>query len=70
MILGWLQQGLVTADELRAKLQIVIEERRNYDPAATLEALQTHAPQATYYIDTVKYGPSAVAQQTLEWLKL
>lgn len=70
IILSWIQQGIVTIDELRAKLQIVIEERRSYDPAATLEALQIHAPQATVYIDTMKYGPPDVARQTLEWLKL
>jgi hypothetical protein len=69
-ILAWLQNGIVTSDELRAKLQIVIEERRNYDPVATYEALRTHAPQTTLYIDTVANAPAAVASQVIDWLKL
>src|SRR4029079_14791107 len=62
-ILSWLADGRVSTDELRAKLQIVIEERRNYDPVATLQALRSDAPNSTLYIDTVKHGPSAVARQ-------
>jgi hypothetical protein len=69
-ILGWLQQGIVTRDELRAKLQIVIEERRSYDPVATYEALVAHAPQITLSIDTVTNPPAAVAGQVIAWLKL
>jgi hypothetical protein len=68
-ILGWLHNGLVTADELRVKLQIVIEERRNYDPVATLAALHTYAPHATFYVDTLSQAPSAVAAQVATWLK-
>jgi hypothetical protein len=69
-ILSWLHNGVVTSDALRAKLQIVIEERRSYDPVATLEALQAHAPQATLYLDTVAHGPAAIAHQTIQWLHL
>jgi hypothetical protein len=69
-ILSWLHKGTVTSDALRAKLQIVIEERRSYDPVATLAALQAHAPQATLYLDTVAHGPAAVAHQTIQWLHL
>src|SRR5690606_36695482 len=67
-ILNWLQQGTVSSDNLRAKLQIVIEERRNYDPKATLEALHSHAPDTTLYIDTVQHGPSEIASQVITWL--
>lgn len=69
-ILSWLQHGIVTSDELRAKLQIVIEERRSYDPVATHDALRAHAPHSTLYIDTVSHGPTAVAKQTIAWLNL
>lgn len=70
IILGWLHHGIVEADALRAKLQIVIEERRSYDPAATLESLRAHAPDTTLYLDTVSYGPAVVAIQVIQWLKL
>jgi hypothetical protein len=69
-ILGWLHSGAVTADQLRAKLQIVVEERRNYDPVSTLEALRTHAPDATLYVDTVTHAPSNVAALVIDWLEL
>ena len=70
MLFSAVQQGIVSSDELRAKLQIVIEERRSYDPAATLAALQTHAPERTLYLDTVTHSPDAVAAQTIAWLNL
>jgi hypothetical protein len=69
-ILNWVRHGIVTNAELRAKLQIVIEERRSYDPVATLDALRAHAPHATLYIDTVTYGPAAIATQVITWLNL
>jgi hypothetical protein len=69
-MIDWLQRGLVSSADLRAKLQIVIEERRSYDPAATRNALQHHAPQRTLYLDTVTHGPNAVAAQTISWLNL
>jgi hypothetical protein len=69
-LLNWIRRGMVSSDELRAKLQIVIEERRSYDPVETLAALRSHAPHATLYIDTVSHDPVAVAAQVLAWLKL
>jgi hypothetical protein len=69
-LLGGVQRGIVSSDDLRAKLQIVLEERRSYDPAATLAALQTHAPERTLYLDTVTHDPNAVATQTIAWLNL
>ncbi|MCC6456665.1 MAG: AAA family ATPase [Caldilineaceae bacterium] len=67
-LLSWIRRGIVTGDELRAKLQIVIEERRSYDPVETLAALRSHAARATLYIDTVSHDPAAVAAQVLTWL--
>jgi hypothetical protein len=69
-MLGWLHERSVSSDALTAKLQIVIEERRSYDPVATREALAVHAPEATLYIDTVTHSPAQVAEQTIRWLKL
>ena len=67
-ILRWQHNGLVTSDALRAKLQIVIEERRNYDPVATYEALRAHAAAVTLYLDTVAHTPAAVASKVITWL--
>jgi hypothetical protein len=69
-ILGWLHNGIVTTEDLLAKLQIVIEERRSYDPVATLAALQRHASDTTLYIDTVTHPPASVASQVIAWLNL
>lgn len=69
-ILGWLRDSSVSSDSLAAKLQIVIEERRSYDPVATREALASHAPGSTLYIDTVTHSPAQVAEQTIRWLRL
>jgi hypothetical protein len=67
-LLDWAGRGEVDRDDLRAKLQIVLEERRSYDPAATLAALQTHAPDRTLYLDTVALSPQAVAETLLKWI--
>lgn len=67
-MLGWLRSGDVSAADLRAKLQIVVEERRSYDPAATLAALQQHAPARTLHLDTVALSAAAVAARILAWL--
>lgn len=69
-LMGLVQRGDVTAAELRAKLQIVLEERRSYDPAAALAALHSHAPQRTLHLDTVTLPPAAVAQRIIAWLHL
>ncbi len=67
-MLGWVRRGAVPAEELRAKLLIVLEERRSYDPNTTIDALRLHAPRRTLYIDTVAHPLSAVAAQVLAWL--
>lgn len=68
ILLGWLRRGDVSAADLRAKLQIVVEERRSYDPAATLAALRQHAPARTLHLDTVALSAQAVATRMLAWL--
>lgn len=61
--------GTVTAEELRAKLQIVVEERRNYDPQAAATYLSRHAPTRTLIIDTTLAAPDAVVQQIVDWVQ-
>lgn len=62
--------GEVTVDELRKALTIVVEERRNYDPAATRAALQSHAPARTLVVDTVADAPHMVALKILDFLRV
>jgi predicted ATPase len=62
MLLDLVQRGEVTADDLRAKLQIVVEERHNYDPYAASELLQREAPERTLVIDTTQHDPDEVVR--------
>lgn len=68
-LLSLVQQGDVTADELRAKLRIVIEERRNYDPYAAIDLLQTQAADRTLVIDTSTNEPDQVVARLVQQLK-
>lgn len=68
-LLSLLDQQRVTAEEMAAKLAIVSEERRNYDPDATLGALQANAPSRLCIVDTVENGPADCAAAIREWLK-
>jgi predicted ATPase len=65
-LLALVQHGEVTADDLRAKLQIVVEERRNYDPYAAIELLQRQAPERTLIIDTTQHRPEQVVRLIVE----
>jgi hypothetical protein len=60
--------GTIAVDELRAKLQIVVEERRNYDPQAATAYLTAHAPDRTLLIDTTWVTAEVAAQQVVDWL--
>jgi len=68
-LLALVQRGEVSADDLRAKLQIVVEERRNYDPAAAIAVLQTQAPTRSLIIDTTRNTPDEVAAQILTFVE-
>jgi len=61
--------GVIDPADLRAKVQIVVEERRNYDPHAAIAVLQTQAPTRTLQIDTTKVAATAAAQQIAEWIQ-
>ena len=65
-LLELVRSGAVTAEALRSSLAIVVEERRNYDPAATQAALLDLAPDRTRVIDTVRYAPVEVAAAIVE----
>lgn len=67
-LLALAHSGEVSAANLRAKLQIVVEERLNYDPAATRAALLAAAPQRTLVIDTVANAPAQGARLARNWL--
>ena len=64
-----LGKGNIDPAELRAKLQIVVEERRNYDPQAAIAILQHEAAARTLHIDTTKVAAVDAAQQIAEWIK-
>lgn len=63
-----LGNGSVSVDDLRAKLKIVVAERNNYDPAATVATLQAEAPKRTLVIDTTQVRAVQAAQQIVGWL--
>ncbi len=63
-LLALVETGEVDKADLRAKLQIVAEERRSYDPAATRAALLRCAGERALIIDTTRHGVDVVAQIT------
>lgn len=67
-LLSLLDTHEVTNDDMAAKLAIVSEERRNYDPDATIAALRSAAPERLCEVDTVTNGPEACAAQIMAWL--
>lgn len=68
-LLALVQPGEITAEDLRAKLQIVVEERRNYDPAAAITVLQSQAPDRTLVINTTQNSPSEVVTQIINFVQ-
>ena len=67
-MLHWVQAGTVSFADLRAKLSIAVEERRNYDPGAALAVLRDVAWNRTLYIDTVTHSPEESAEAVASWL--
>ena len=55
--------GRLAPDDLAAKLKIVLAERANYDPAATIEALQRLARSRSWLYDTDTLSPKEIALQ-------
>ena len=58
----------ITVEQLQSKINIVLAERQNYDPAATIAALQQQAPTRTFVADTVALRPTAIANHTTKTL--
>jgi hypothetical protein len=57
------------ASEILAKVKIVVEERKNYDPKAARDyLLQTLPPERVIYLDTLLWSPQEVAQKLQAWL--
>jgi hypothetical protein len=63
-LLELVRTGSATPDALRSALAIVLEERRNYDPAAAAASLRRIAPARTLVVDTERIAPQQVAAQT------
>lgn len=63
ILLSQVKKGAVSATDLQAKLTIVRSERQNYDPDATLAALQNLAPERLILGDTVACSPEEIAEQ-------
>ena len=61
-LLAAVQRGAVDADDVRAKLAIVVEERRNYDPQAAIDALLRLAPGRALIVDTTQATPPEAAR--------
>lgn len=68
-LLELVRTGAVTADTLRDSLTIVIEERRNYDPAGASAALLEDAPFRTIIIDTQRHAPESVADRMIRFVQ-
>lgn len=62
-LLALVERGEVTIEDLRAKLTIVIAERRNYDPVAAIAELQRAAPARTLVVNTAVHRPADIARQ-------
>jgi hypothetical protein len=67
-LLELVRTGAVSAEALRDSLAIVVEERRNYDPAATRSALVDAAPKRTLIVDTQRHAPDQVADRITRFL--
>jgi hypothetical protein len=63
-LLEQVHEGEICPEELQAKLTIVSLERQNYDPDATLSALQNLAPQRLIFANTMTHSPQEISEQT------
>ena len=68
-LLSQVSKGEIDAQELQAKLTIVRSERQNYDPDATLTALQNLAPDRLILGDTVVFSAEEIAEKALDVMR-
>ena len=60
----------VALDEIARKAAILVEEARNYDPAATIRMLEAQlGPYRHLIVNTAASGPEDVAEQVARWLR-
>ncbi|NEP86091.1 MAG: AAA family ATPase [Okeania sp. SIO2C2] len=69
-ILTLLERGVYNSVDVCERLNILVEESRNYDSEATKTALQTIAPERTLLLDTTKFSPQQLTQKILAYLLL
>ena len=60
-LLDWLAANHVSLADVADRLKTVAEERRNYDPDATVAALRAGAPDRLILVDTTIADPSEAA---------
>ncbi|PYE53255.1 AAA family ATPase [Deinococcus yavapaiensis] len=58
----------VDSADLAAKTRIVVTERRNYDPEATVRVLEGLPSERALILDTVRYDAREIARRVMEWL--
>jgi len=63
------QRGEVTSEQMKAKLAIVKEERRNYNPDDAIEVLLRYASLRTLVIDTVMNSPQQAAAAIVDFAR-
>jgi hypothetical protein len=68
-LLALVHSGAVAPGVLSDKLQIVVEERRNYDPVKAIAALTTLAPERTLVVETSSHTPLQVARTIIAGVK-
>jgi hypothetical protein len=61
-------ERVVVAADVKAKLAIVREERRSYDPDRTIAALMAAAPERSLVIDTAAHAIDAVAERAAAFI--
>lgn len=67
-ILTKIEQGVYQRTDVSERLKILVEESRNYNPEATIRALQGMAPERTLLLDTTKFLPQQLTEKILAYL--
>ena len=65
MLSDLVRRGSITADDLRAKLKIIVEERRNYNLNEAITSLNSTAPARTHIFDTTAQSPPQIAKKII-----
>ncbi|NES73007.1 MAG: AAA family ATPase [Okeania sp. SIO2D1] len=69
-ILTLLERGLYNSVDVCERLNILVEESRNYNSEATKTALQAIAPERILLLDTTRFSPQQITQKILAYLLL